>query len=96
MCFKHHNTKVFASRSSKLRNSYHGEITIRMHATLQVDELIKGLEDLGCVRTKGEDQTICVMSDSFDNNGLATELQTMGDLPPVTVVKVIFSRRTRV
>lgn len=50
--------------------------------------MIKGLEDLGCARLNGEDQTICVLSDSFDNNGGATDLQASGDLPLVNVVKV--------
>lgn len=64
--------------------------TSRSHAqTLcQVDELIQGLEDLSCLRTTGEDQTICVMSDSFNNLGLAADLQASGDLPAVDVVKV--------
>eukprot|EP00904_Undaria_pinnatifida_P008994 jgi/Undpi1/5224/HiC_scaffold_2.g00506.m1 len=53
----------------------------------QVQELIDGLEELGCLRTKGEDQTLCVMSDSFDNKGAAGALQEFGDLPPVDVVK---------
>ena len=55
----------------------------------QVEELIQGLEDLGCPRTTGEDQTICVMSDSFNHLGGAAGLQASGDLPPVDVVKVM-------
>ena len=50
--------------------------------------MIKGLEDLGCARATGEDQTICVLSDSFNNNGGAAGLQASGDLPLVGVVKV--------
>eukprot|EP00904_Undaria_pinnatifida_P008988 jgi/Undpi1/5219/HiC_scaffold_2.g00501.m1 len=56
-------------------------------AAHQVQELIDGLQELGCLRTKGEDQTLCVLSDSFDNNGGAAALQQSGDLPPVDVVK---------
>ena len=36
----------------------------------------------------GEDQTVCVMSDSFDFYGLAASLQASGDLPQVEIVKV--------
>eukprot|EP00752_Nemacystus_decipiens_P009695 g8659.t1 len=53
----------------------------------QVAELVTGLADLGCTRTMGEDQIVCVMSDSFNNNGNAATLQTQGDLPDVEVVK---------
>ncbi|CAN0306148.1 unnamed protein product [Scytosiphon promiscuus] len=53
----------------------------------QVAELIAGLQDLGCSRTTGEDQTVCVISDSFDRLGNAATLQASGDLPPVEVVK---------
>lgn len=60
----------------------------------QVDELIKALADLGCARTTGEDQTICVVSDSFNNNGGAAGLQARGDLPPVDVVKVMVKLST--
>lgn len=60
-----------------------------MHSIFQVDELIKGLEDLSCGRTSGEDQTICVMSDSFNNHGGAAVLEALGDLPDVDVVKVM-------
>lgn len=58
----------------------------------QVAELIAGLEDLGCSRTTGEGQTLCVMSDSFNSNGGAAALQASGDLPAVKVVKVRLSR----
>ena len=54
----------------------------------QVAELIAGLQELGCTRTTGEDQTVCVMSDSFDQLGNAEDLQASGDLPQVEVVKV--------
>lgn len=57
---------------------------------LQVEQLVQGLEELGCLRTKGEDQTICVVSDSFNAQGFAGNLQDAGDLPPVDVVKVMF------
>lgn len=60
-------------------------------AALQVAELIAGLSDIGCTRTTGEDQTVCVVSNSFDANGAAASLQASGDLPVVEVVKV---RRT--
>lgn len=43
---------------------------------------------LGCQRTTGEDQTICVMSDSFNDTGNAEALTASGDLPHVEVVKV--------
>lgn len=56
--------------------------------TVQVAELIAGLQGLGCTRTMGEDQTLCVMSDSFNANGFASLLQSFGDLPVVDVVKV--------
>ena len=51
-------------------------------------ELIAGLADLGCQRTTGEDQTVCVMSNSFNALGNAEALQASGDLPHVEVVKV--------
>ncbi len=54
----------------------------------QVAELIAGLKDLGCERATGEDQTICVMSDSFDVHGSASDLKDSGDLPDVEIVKV--------
>lgn len=54
----------------------------------KVAELIAGLRDLGCKRTTGEDQTVCVMSDSFNALGNAEALQASGDLPLVEVVKV--------
>lgn len=65
-------------------------LTSDLHANhmFQVDELIQGLGDLGCLRTSGEDQTICVMSDSFNNRGGAAGLQASGDLPDVDIVKV--------
>eukprot|EP00752_Nemacystus_decipiens_P009696 g8660.t1 len=53
----------------------------------QVAELVAGLADLGCTRTMGEDQIVCVMSDSFNDNGNAATLQALGDLPDVEVVK---------
>lgn len=65
----------------------------RMYSLFQVDELIQGLQDLGCLRTRGEDQTLCVLSDSFDNKGDASSLQASGDLPPVDVVKVMVHGR---
>ncbi|CAN0417481.1 unnamed protein product [Pylaiella littoralis] len=55
----------------------------------QVAELIAGLSDIGCTRTTGEDQTVCVVSNSFDANGAAASLQASGDLPVVEVVKDI-------
>jgi len=60
---------------------------------LQVAELIAGLDELGCTRTTGEDQTVCVMSDSFDHLGIAEDLQASGDLPQVEVVKVCVERQ---
>jgi len=54
----------------------------------KVAELIDGLKGLGCQRTTGEDQTVCVMSDSFNALGNAEALQASGDLPLVEVVKV--------
>lgn len=60
----------------------------RMYLVLQVAELIAGLQELGCTRTTGEDQTICILSDSFDYWGNAAVLQELGDLPQVEVVKV--------
>ncbi len=59
----------------------------------QVAELITGLQELGCARTTGEDQTVCVMSDSFNHLGLAEDLQASGDLPLVEVVKVVIERQ---
>lgn len=56
----------------------------------KVAELIAGLQELGCTRTTGEDQTVCVLSDSFDDLGNAADLEASGDLPPVDVVKVKF------
>ncbi len=55
---------------------------------LKVAELIDGLKNLGCKRATGEDQTVCVMSDSFNALGNAEDLQASGDLPHVEVVKV--------
>ncbi len=60
----------------------------------KVAELINGLQDLGCTRTTGEDQTVCVMSDSFNALGNAEDLQASGDLPHVQVVKVCAYQRT--
>lgn len=55
----------------------------------QVAELIAGLEALGCERTRGEGQTLCVMSDSYNANGGVPALEASGDLPPlVDIVKV--------
>ncbi|CAN0148641.1 unnamed protein product, partial [Scytosiphon promiscuus] len=53
----------------------------------QVPELIAGLEELGCSSTKGEGQTLCVMSDSFNSLGNAAGLQASGDLPPVDIIR---------
>ena len=64
-----------------------------MHYPFQVDELIQGLGELGCLRTTGEDQTLCVLSDSFNHLGGAAGLQMSGDLPDVDVVKVRQHRR---
>ena len=61
--------------------------------TPQVAELISGLQDLGCTRTMGEDQTVCVLSDSFDIFGNALALQASGDLPQVEVVRVSYFPR---
>lgn len=61
-------------------------------ALLQVAELITGLQELGCTRTTGEDQALCVLSDSFDYLGYAAALQASGDLPEVEVVKVRYER----
>lgn len=62
---------------------------LRTHGVvLQVAELIAGLENLGCSSTTGAGQTLCVLSDSFNNNGNAAALQASGDLPAVDVVKV--------
>lgn len=48
-----------------------------------------GLEARGCQNTRGDGQTLCVMSDSYDFLGGAADLQASGDLPPVVeVVKV--------
>lgn len=57
----------------------------------QVAELIAGLQDIGCTRTTGEDQTVCVISNSFNAEGTAPSLQASGDLPAVEILKV---RRT--
>lgn len=65
-----------------------GPFFFRLSLARQVAELIAGLADLGCTRTMGEDQTVCVMSDSFDIFGNAAALQASGDLPQVEVVKV--------
>ena len=57
----------------------------------KVDLLIAGLEELGCQRTTGEDQTLCIMSDSFNLLGGQSGLQESGDLPPdefLTIVEV--------
>ena len=62
--------------------------TLMPAGVLKVAELIAGLEGLGCTRTTGEDQTVCVMSDSFNTLGGAEDLQASGDLPEVEVVKV--------
>lgn len=59
-----------------------------MNSVPQVAELITGLQELGCTRTTGEDQTVCVMTDSFDYLGNVADLQASGDLPQVEVVKV--------
>lgn len=59
---------------------------------LQVSELMVGLEELGCTRTTGEGQTLCVMSDSFNRLGTAADLVDSGDLPTVGVVKVRLTR----
>ena len=55
---------------------------------IQVPELIAGLKNLGCSRTTGEDQTVCVMSDSFDARYYASDLRDSGDLPEVENLKV--------
>lgn len=47
-----------------------------------------GLEALGCANTKGEGQTVCVLSDSFDANGFVAGLQASGDLPIVDNILV--------
>lgn len=57
----------------------------------KVGALISGLEDLGCLRTTGEDQNLCLMSDSFNRLGGLAALQESGDLPPdefLTIVEV--------
>ena len=54
--------------------------------------LIAGLEELGCQRTTGEDQTLCILSDSFNILGGQSALQDSGDLPPdefLAIVEVI-------
>lgn len=58
------------------------------YITPQVAELIAGLQEIGCTRTTGEDQTVCVISNSFNADGTASSLQASGDLPPVEVLKV--------
>lgn len=59
------------------------------HMHTQVAELVAGLEALGCERTKGEDQTLCIMSDSYNVNGGVPGLVASGDLPAsVDIVKV--------
>lgn len=55
-----------------------------------MSQLIELLLGLGlCRRNRGEDQTICIISDSFNNAAGAADLQASGDLPDVSVVKVI-------
>ncbi|CAN0279349.1 unnamed protein product [Ascophyllum nodosum] len=54
-----------------------------------VDALISGLEDLGCQRTMGEDQTLCIMADSFNFRGDLSDLQDSGDLPPDEFLTVV-------
>lgn len=57
----------------------------------KVPALVSGLEELGCQRTTGESQTLCIMSDSFNTLGGMLDLQESGDLPPdefLTVVEV--------
>lgn len=88
------NTNLFAHGGIDIEQRSRRVTTTPNVCPLQVDELIQGLEELGCLRTKGEDQTICVVSDSFNAQGFADDLQGVGDLPPVDVVKVMFSRRT--
>lgn len=55
---------------------------------VQVAELIAGLENLGCSSTTGEGQTVCVISDSFNFTGGASDLMASGDLPEVEVIRV--------
>lgn len=64
-------------------------------ALLQVAELIAGLEGIGCTRTTGEDQTVCVISNGFDSGGAASGLQASGDLPEVEIIKVRRTHRWR-
>ncbi|CAM9844326.1 unnamed protein product [Ascophyllum nodosum] len=54
-----------------------------------VDLLIAGLEELGCERTTGEDQTLCILSDSFNLLGGQFALQESGDLPPEEFLTVV-------
>lgn len=63
---------------------------LRLPAALvrKVAELVSGLEALGCGRTKGEDQTLCIFGDSFDSLGDAESLQASGELPVVDVITV--------
>ena len=58
------------------------------HTSLEVDELIAGLEKLGCSNIRGEGQTLCVMSDSLNLLGNRADLELSGDLPDVEVIKV--------
>ncbi|CAN0351045.1 unnamed protein product [Ascophyllum nodosum] len=55
----------------------------------RVAALIRGLEKLGCQRTTGENQTLCIMSDSFNFLGNQPSLQESGDLPPDEGLKIV-------
>ena len=70
----------------------------RAFVDAKVDALIAGLEELRCERTTGEDQTLCLMSDSFNFHGDQAGLQESGDLPPdefLTIVEVSLGKPSK-
>ncbi|CAN0287420.1 unnamed protein product, partial [Ectocarpus fasciculatus] len=89
-------TRVASVLEAYPRNKQGGQTRRHLQSTTseagqahQVAELIDGLENLGCTRTAGEDQKLCIMSDSFNYLGDAATLKDLGDLPEVEVVKEI-------
>ncbi|CAN0154147.1 unnamed protein product, partial [Ectocarpus sp. 6 AP-2014] len=89
-------TRVASVLEAYPRNKQGGQTRRHLQSTTseagqahQVAELIDGLKNLGCTRTTGEDQKLCVLSDSFNYFGDAATLKDLGDLPEVEVVKEI-------
>ena len=70
-------TSAFPRRKSKRRLK---STVSETRATRKVDVLVAALVELECQRMTGEDQTLCIMSDSFNSLGGQSVLQESGDL----------------